>query len=195
MSKQVKIQKTVFNKAAFNETVNTEFTQLVTTPDPSFFDINLATQNDFWILYEKFFYEIPKEGEINSHEYLAKTSGEYINLEDTNEEIQALQAEIAQLRSDLLSAQMDNIRIAAEPSDSEQTNVALEVFERELRNANENIIETNTTLSQNVQTSTNTPSVTSGGGTSGGGAVSSLASSGGSTGGGTSPGGGGGGGY
>ena len=85
MSKQVKIQKTVFNKAAFNETVNTEFTQLVTTPDPSFFDINLATQNDFWILYEKFFYEIPKEGEINSHEYLAKTSGEYVNF-NANEE-------------------------------------------------------------------------------------------------------------
>ena len=90
---------------------------------------------------------------------------------------------------------MDNIRITAEPSDSEQTNVALEVFERELKIANENIIETNTTLSQNAQTSTNTPSVsTGGGGTSGGGAASSIAaSSGGSTGGGATPGGGGGG--
>lgn len=107
MSKQVKIQKTVFNKAAFNETVNTEFTQLVTTPDPSFFDINLATQNDFWILYEKFFYEIPKEGEINSHEYLAKTSGEYASYEPQAEEIQALLEEIAELRTENLEVRQE----------------------------------------------------------------------------------------
>ena len=60
MSKQVKIQKTVFNKAAFNETVNTEFTQLVTTPDPSFFDINLATQNDFGFYMKSFFMKSQK---------------------------------------------------------------------------------------------------------------------------------------
>jgi hypothetical protein len=107
MSKQVKIQKTVFNKAAFNETVNTEFTQLVTTPDPSFFDINLATQNDFWILYEKFFYEIPKDGEINSHEYLAKTSGEYASYEPQAEEIQALLEEIAELRTENLEVRQE----------------------------------------------------------------------------------------
>ena len=107
MSKQVKIQKTVFNKASFNETVNTEFTQLVTTPDPSFFDINLATQNDFWILYEKFFYEIPKEGEINSHEYLAKTSGEYASYEPQAEEIQALLEEIAELRTENLEVRQE----------------------------------------------------------------------------------------
>ena len=186
--------KDVFNKAEYIKTINTSFSELGVTSITE--DQQLQpTVEEFFGLYNSLFYDIPALGETNSHEYLAKTSGEYINLEDTNEEIQALQAEIAQLRSDLLSAQMDNIRIAAEPSDSEQTNVALEVFERELRNANENIIETNTTLSQNVQTSTNTPSVTSGGGTSGGGAVSSVASSGGSTGGGISPGGGGGGGY
>ena len=81
MSKEIKIQKTVFNKAAFDETVNTQFTELVEIPDPSFFDVNLATQDDFWILYEKFFYEIPKDGDVNSHQYLAKTSGEYADYE------------------------------------------------------------------------------------------------------------------
>jgi hypothetical protein len=102
MSKQVKIQKTVFDKKSFDETINTEFTELVSTPDPSFFDINLATQDDFWILYEKFFYEIPKDGEINSHEYLAKTSGEYADFEPQKEEIEALLQEIADLRTENL---------------------------------------------------------------------------------------------
>ena len=186
--------KDVFNKAEYIKTINTSFSELGVTSITE--DQQLQpTVEEFFGLYNSLFYDIPALGETNSHEYLAKTSGEYINFEDRNEEIQALQAEIAQLRSDLLSAQMDNIRITAEPSDSEQTNVALEVFERELKIANENIIETNTTLSQNAQTSTNTPSVTTGGGgTSGGGAASSIAaSSGGSTGGGATPGGGGGG--
>ena len=55
----IQLSRQVFNKAKFNETVNTEFTQLVTPPDPSFFDVNLATEEDFWILYNKYFYEIP----------------------------------------------------------------------------------------------------------------------------------------
>ena len=74
----IQLSRQVFNKAKFNETVNTEFTQLVTPPDPSFFDVNLATEEDFWILYDKFFYLIPKEGEVNSHLYLVETSAEYI---------------------------------------------------------------------------------------------------------------------
>ena len=51
----VNLKRVVFNRKEFNETVDTEFTQLVTEPDPSFFDVNLATQSDFWILYDKFF--------------------------------------------------------------------------------------------------------------------------------------------
>ena len=53
-----------FNKSKFNETVNTEFTQLNVVPDLSFFDRDLADLDDFWYLYEKFFYIIPKLGLI-----------------------------------------------------------------------------------------------------------------------------------
>jgi hypothetical protein len=98
----VNLKRQVFNKGEFNETVDTEFTQLVTKPDPSFFDVNLATQSDFWILYDKFFYLIPKEGEINSHRYLVETSGEYIDYRQNQEEIDALLAEIAELREENL---------------------------------------------------------------------------------------------
>ena len=55
-----------FDKDKFNETVNKEFTQLVNVVDPSFFDRDLATVDDFWYLYDKFFYIIPKLGEIES---------------------------------------------------------------------------------------------------------------------------------
>jgi len=91
-----------FNKDKFNETVNTEFTQLIDTPDPSFFDRDLATVGDFWYLYDKFFYLIPKSGEVESHEYLAKTSGEYADFDSISDEIQALLDEIAELRTENL---------------------------------------------------------------------------------------------
>jgi hypothetical protein len=57
------------------------------------------------------FYNIPELGETNSHEFLIKTSSEYINFEANQEEIAALQAEIAQLRIDLLNAQRQVIEI------------------------------------------------------------------------------------
>ncbi len=103
----IQLSRQVFNKAKFNETVNTEFTQLVSPPDPSFFDVNLATEEDFWILYDKFFYLIPKEGEVNSHLYLVETSGEYIDYQANNEEIQALLEEIAELREENLEVRQE----------------------------------------------------------------------------------------
>ena len=48
-------------------------------------------------------------GETNSHEFLLKTSGEYINFDENDELIQALQNEIAQLREDLLEAQQEQL--------------------------------------------------------------------------------------
>ena len=55
------------------------------------------------------FYEIPVFGPTNSHEYLVKTSGEYINFDEDNEIIAALQKEIAQLRQDLLQEQIKEL--------------------------------------------------------------------------------------
>ena len=161
--------KDVFNKAEYIKTINTSFSELGVTSITE--DQQLQpTVEEFFILYNSLFYDIPALGETNSHEYLIKTSGEYINYEERNEEIQALQAEIAQLRSDLLSAQMNSIQAAAGPSENEQTNEALAVFERELQAANENIIVTNTTLSQGTQTSQNTssPNGSTSGGSGGG---------------------------
>jgi len=107
----LKVQR--FNKDKFNETVDNKFTQLVNVLNPSFFDRDLAILDDFWYLYDKFFYIIPKLGEIESHQYLAKTSGEYADFATINNEIQALLDEIAELRKENLelikeSTNLDN---------------------------------------------------------------------------------------
>jgi len=46
-------------------------------------------------------------GSTNSHEFLVKTSGEYINSSEDSVLVQALQNEIAQLREELLQTQTD----------------------------------------------------------------------------------------
>lgn len=106
-NRQALLNRQVFDKNAFNNTVNTDFTELVSSQDPQFFDVNLATQEDFFLLYDKFFYEIPKLGEVNSHLYLVQTSGEYIDYSPNAAEIQALLEEIAELRRENLELRQE----------------------------------------------------------------------------------------
>jgi len=112
-NKNINLKRQVFDKAKFNETVNTNFTQLKSELDPQFFDLSLATLDDFWSLYEKFFYDIPKDGDINSHLYLVKTSGEYIDYTPQKEEIEALLEEIAELRTENLEVRQEIAEVIA----------------------------------------------------------------------------------
>jgi len=59
-------------------------------------------------MYNELFYEIPLLGD-NSHEFLVKTSGEYINFDQNSEIIEALQQEITALREESLQL---NIQLA-----------------------------------------------------------------------------------
>ena len=163
------LRKEVFNKAEYIKTIDTRFNQFGTTTITEDLEAQ-PTVAEFFGLYNSLFYDIQALGETNSHQYLVRTSGEYINFDEISNEVRALQAEIAQLRSDLLTAQMNNIRASVASSEDKQTNEALAVFERELQAANENIIVTNTTLSQGTQTSQNTssPNGSTSGGSGGG---------------------------
>jgi len=102
MKIQADLNKQVFDKKKFEDTVDTGFNQLSTGEDLGFFDPDLATLEDFWLLYERFFYDIPKEGDINSHDYLAKESAAYANSNAINDEVQVLLDEIAELRAENL---------------------------------------------------------------------------------------------
>ena len=196
MAERLDLIKDVFNKAEYIKTIDTSFNELGASTIVEE-EQTQPTVEEFFGLYNSLFYDIPALGETNSHDYIVKTSGEYINFEENNVEIQALQAEIAQLRSDLLSLQIQAARTAASSAGDESTNESLLVFERELQAANENIILTETNLSQNTLTSLNTPgtstSTTSGGGSTSVSSGGTSAGAGGASGGGASSGGGGGG--
>ena len=114
----VNLNRQVFNKQKFNDTVDTTFSELgVQEQDLSFFDLNLATVDDFFILYNKLFFEIPKEGAINSHTFLVKESGDYVGSQQINDEIQALLQEISDVREENLELRKDNIKLITDNSE------------------------------------------------------------------------------
>jgi hypothetical protein len=106
------LNKTAFKKEAYINTVDTSFAQ-VSTPPPPLEDT--ITVSEFFDLYDAIFYDIPSNGPTNSHEYLVKTSGEYINFEQNDEDIQALLDEITTLRQENLdlTQQVINLQVSS----------------------------------------------------------------------------------
>ena len=104
MSQQIKLTKQVYDKNQYQKVIDTSFTQLV---QPAVITGSaLPTVNQFFDYYNQLFFDIPKFGETNSHEYLIKTSQEYIGISNVvNDEIQALIDEITELRQENLDLQ------------------------------------------------------------------------------------------
>jgi hypothetical protein len=100
---QIPIQKTVFNKDTYSRVVDTQFSQLLnqgaTEEELSF------TVDDFFQLYDELFYQIPKEGDTNSHQYILRKEADYLGVSISQDDIQALLNEITSLRQQVLEAQ------------------------------------------------------------------------------------------
>jgi len=106
------LNRTVFNKEAYENTIDTSFSQ-VSVPPPPLEDT--ITVTEFFDLYNAIFYDIPSQGETNSHAYIVVKSGDYINADQISEDVQALLDEITVLRQDLLAAnqQLITLQISA----------------------------------------------------------------------------------
>jgi hypothetical protein len=100
---QIPIQRTVFNKNKFTKVVDTQFSQLINNQlveeTPSF------TLNDFFQLYEDLFDQIPKEGDINSHQYILQKEADYLGVQIDKDDVQSLLDEITLLRQEVLDSQ------------------------------------------------------------------------------------------
>lgn len=100
---QISVQKTVFNKDTYGRVIDTQFRQLinqgVVDETPSF------TIDDFFQLYEDLFYQIPKEGDSNSHQYILQKEADYLGISISQDDVQALLDEITLLRQQVLETQ------------------------------------------------------------------------------------------
>ena len=105
-TEKVDLIRKVYSKTEYPKIVDTKFQQLgVISVNEQI--SNTTTVQQFFKYYNELFYDIPSYGATNTHEYLVKTSGDYINFDQDNEIIVALRAEITQLRRDLLQAQIE----------------------------------------------------------------------------------------
>ena len=121
MKQQVKLNKETYSKPQYERTINTSFTQLgVTTQADA---PVLPTVDEFFQYYTELFYQIPKEGAINSHQYLVEQSSTYVGQQQQLEEIKALQEEITELRTQLLESRNDAINTIADVLDSTNLNL------------------------------------------------------------------------
>ena len=104
-NQKVDLIRKIYSKTEYPKIIDTKFSQLGVVSLNEQID-NTVTVNQFFEYYNELFYDIPSLGEVNSHEYLIKTSGDYINFDQDSDEIEALRKEITQLRRDLLQAQI-----------------------------------------------------------------------------------------
>jgi len=112
MSEPVKIEKTIYSLKDFNNTVDTNFRQLIRT-QPTVVSTPETTEQsitDFFEQYNALFFDIPLSGSDESHLELATRSLEYlgVSLDDLTTEISNLREENIGLKNQiLLSSQVD----------------------------------------------------------------------------------------
>jgi len=114
MSEEVKLNRQVYEKQQYRKVINTTFTELTSTSveDQNTVEV-IPSVDEFFTTYQQLFYTIPKTGLINSHEYIAKQSGEYVGTPQVNQEIEALLEEVTTLREEnyKLLEQLVNLKI------------------------------------------------------------------------------------
>ena len=102
MAEQIPIEKTVFNKNQFGKVIDTQFHQLLSNTAE---ETPVFTIEDFFQLYEDLFYQIPKEGDTNSHQYILQKEADYLGISISQDDVQALLNEITSLRQQVLDTQ------------------------------------------------------------------------------------------
>lgn len=135
---KVDLKKEVFSKSQYVKTIDTSFNELgVTTINEDL--KNQTTVTEFFNLYNTLFYDIPAEGDTNSHIYLVEQSGDYINFDGVNEEIEALREEITQLRQELLQSQVQNISNSISGSTTNEDSLEFKKLDGELKNITQQV--------------------------------------------------------
>jgi hypothetical protein len=98
---QIQVEKKVFGRD-FTKVIDTEFHQFLQNQNVGTDEMTL---DQFFELYEQFFYQIPKEGDSHSHRYILNRTAEHLGVSLADDiDVQALLNEITELRQELLEA-------------------------------------------------------------------------------------------
>ncbi len=114
MEEKLDLNKKSFNKFQYKKVINTKFSQLATSPSPLTSPPPILPSvliDNFFQSYKQLFFDIPKTGATNSHEYLIKTSSEYVDFQVMNDEMLALIEEINSLQKQNLELNQKIVEI------------------------------------------------------------------------------------
>lgn len=113
--KKVDLNRKVWDKNKFSKSISTEFNEIIPPSD----DIELPTIDvgTFFQNYSEVFYDIPKTGDVNSHEFLIRQSQDYVGGDTINADILALLQEINSLRQELFELEERRLRELAESAE------------------------------------------------------------------------------
>lgn len=95
---KINLNKKSFAKNQYEKVIDTKFSQLATSVSSETIPTQTISIDEFFQYYNELFFQIPKFGATNSHEYLIKTSTEYVGSVSINNDIQALIDEINNLQ-------------------------------------------------------------------------------------------------
>ena len=95
---EYKLNKTVYPKGIYENIIDISFSQNSPTSKEDTISVE-----QFFSYYNSIFYDIPIEGDINSHAYLVQKSGDYIGTTGLNDDIQVLLDEISSLQQQNLA--------------------------------------------------------------------------------------------
>lgn len=101
MANNVKLARQVFGKGTYPRVIDTNFRQFI-VPTPAV--APTISIEDFFTAYDDLFYQIPIDGTVNSHKYIIQRSADYVGALQQSSEVQALLAEINQLRQEVNDA-------------------------------------------------------------------------------------------
>jgi hypothetical protein len=96
------IERQVFDKDQFGRVIDTDFKEFATSQEEENPEFSLE---DFFELYDSLFFQIPKEGDTDSHRFILEREAEYLGVVLGQDDIQALLDEITNLRQQVLDLQ------------------------------------------------------------------------------------------
>jgi hypothetical protein len=97
---KVNLVKKIRGVSTYTNAIDNQFTELISPQVVE--QTPIVTVEDFFNYYEQLFFDIPTEGEINSHKYLVEKSTQYLGGSIFDAEKAALVEEINSLRQQLI---------------------------------------------------------------------------------------------
>ena len=111
MSQEVKLIKEVYGRNTYTKVIDTTFSELYVPDTASLAPSTQVSVEAFFDAYNDLFFQIPATGDLNSHEYLVKRSGEYLGGGVLTDNERAYIEEINSLRQQLLEANTNYLNL------------------------------------------------------------------------------------